>query len=263
VLNEERLLAWAVSHLLGFLPGQCPFDFELVIADNGSTDSTVEIAKQIAQQHGCVKVLHLEEPGRGRALKTAWAQSEADILAYMDVDLSTDLSGFFPLIQPLANGEYDLATGSRLLPGSVTNRSLNREVISRWYNALVKAMFNIRFSDAQCGFKAITRAAAARLLPLIEDDGWFMDTELLVVAEKLGYRILDLPVRWCEHGSVPGPSAKRSLRRKSRVKILRTVAADLRGLVRLHRTLRSGKYCGEAGRLAKTPVQEQSAKVFR
>jgi len=170
-------------------------------------------------------VVHLPERGRGGALKRVWADSSAEILSYMDVDLSTELSAFPQLIEPLANGAYDVATGSRLLPASRTTRCRKRELISHAYNRLVRTIFHTRFSDAQCGFKAITRKAAAELLPLVEDEAWFFDTELLVWAEQRGYRTLDLPVRWVEDPD-------------SRVKLVRTAWQDLSGIRRLRRNLR-------------------------
>jgi len=173
--------------------------------------------------------MHLEEKGRGQAVKKTWTESAAHVLSYMDVDLSTHLSAFPPLIEALMSGAFDVATGSRLLKPSLTTRGLKREAVSRCYNLLIKALFHTKFSDAQCGFKAITRKAAQELLPLVEDNGWFMDTELLILAEKLGYRIFDLPVRWVEDSD-------------SRVKIWRTALGDLQGMARVHRNFASGIY---------------------
>jgi glycosyltransferase involved in cell wall biosynthesis len=236
VFNEEAQLASSIGRLESFLKERLAGRYETVIADNASTDRTLAIAQKLASAHSSVSVLHLKEKGRGRAVKRAWSESTADICSYMDVDLSTDLEAFPRLIEPLAQGAYDLATGSRLLPGSRTTRRMKRELISRAYNRLVKVVFRTRFSDAQCGFKAISSAAAGHLLPLIEDDGWFMDTELLVLAEKLGYRIYDLPVNWVDDAD-------------SRVNILRTASADIRGIVRLHRRLRHGICTGRNPRV--------------
>ncbi|MHB8523712.1 MAG: glycosyltransferase [Limisphaerales bacterium] len=201
----------------------------MVIADNGSTDSTEERAKELAQQFEQVRVAHLPEMGRGRALKEVWSESQADVLSYMDVDLSTDLSALPQLITAVTDGGFDLAVGSRLLPGSVVRRSWKRECISRCYNRLVKLVFHTRFSDAQCGFKAITNKAALELLPLVEDGNWFFDTELLVLAEKLEYRLCDVPVKWTDDAD-------------SRVRIVRTALEDLSGLIRLRRALKRRKH---------------------
>jgi glycosyltransferase involved in cell wall biosynthesis len=225
VYNEESRLARSIERLVPFLTASFPWSWEVVIADNGSTDRTLEIARRLSERHPAVRVLHRDEKGRGGALRQAWCESQAAVLSYMDVDLASDLAAFPLLIERLLDGTFDLATGSRLLALSSTRRSLKREIISRAYNYLVKSIFHTRFSDAQCGFKAITRKAARELLPLVESSGWFLDTELLVMAEALGYRTLDLPVRWQE-----GP--------ESRVNIWRTVREDLAGICRVWHGLR-------------------------
>jgi glycosyltransferase involved in cell wall biosynthesis len=224
VFNEELQLPGSLALLIGFLQKHCPWPYGIVIANNASTDGTLRVARELCCRHPSVRLLHLPEKGRGRAVRQAWSESRAHILTYMDVDLSTDLTAFPPMIEALQSEQYDLVAGSRLLNPALTRRGFRREVLSRGYNFLVKALFRTRFSDAQCGFKAITKKAAAELLPLVEDNGWFMDTELLVLAEKLGYRIFDLPVRW-----VDDPD--------SRVVIWRTVLDDLRGLMRVRKGL--------------------------
>ena len=229
VYNEVRRLARCVPKLHGFLIGLGGLNFEIVLADNGSTDGTLALAEELARQHRGVRVMHLEEKGRGRALKAAWGRSEADVLSYMDVDLATDLAAFPALVAAVTQAGFDLAIGSRLLPGSRTRRGWKREVISRCYMGLVRAFFQVRFSDAQCGFKALTREAARALLPLAEDNGWFFDTELLVLAERFGYRVGEVPVAW-----VDDPD--------SRVRLVATAWEDLKGLRRLRRKLRRGAY---------------------
>ena len=229
VFNEETRLQRSIPRLHAFLSEHCRFKFEIVIADNASTDGTLEIARSFSETHPEVRVVHLDQKGRGRAVKRVWSESRAAVLSYMDVDLSTDLYAFPPLIESLISGGFDVAIGSRLLKPSLTTRGFKREFISRDYNLLIKLFFHTRFSDAQCGFKAITKAAAAQLLPLVEDNEWFMDTELLIVSEKLGYRIFDLPVRWVDDSD-------------SRVKIWRTARGDLSGLARVQRNFAMGKY---------------------
>jgi glycosyltransferase involved in cell wall biosynthesis len=220
VLNEERALPGTVATLREFLRDAIPNPCRIVIADNGSNDSTPQVGRGLAEEHPDVAYLRLEQRGRGRALRRAWLESQADLVSYMDVDLSTDLSAFQPLVQALEDG-YDLAIGSRLTKESTVRlRSLKREVISRSYNLLIEAMFFTRFSDAQCGFKAMTSAAARALLPHVQDQGWFFDTELLILAEKRGFRIMDVPVTWTDDPD-------------TRVKVVRTAWDDLKGLLRL------------------------------
>ena len=229
VFNEEAQLAESIGKLYAHLGAGWAFDFEVVVADNGSEDGTLAVANRLSEEYPNLRVVHLGLKGRGRALKQVWSESTADVLSYMDVDLSTNLSALVPLVQAVASGDFDLATGSRLLPAWVTRRCWRREHISRAYNHLVKRLFRTRFSDAQCGFKAISRQAAAALLPVVEDNGWFFDTELLIVAEKSGYRIFDLPVTWTEDAD-------------SRVRVLSTAWADWRGLLRLRRDFARGRY---------------------
>jgi glycosyltransferase involved in cell wall biosynthesis len=221
VLNEEGSLVFSISTLHRFLSEQCQDDWRIIIADNGSTDSTLSVAQELSQQYGQVAFIHLDQRGRGRALKQAWLDSEADIVSYMDVDLSTDLSAFPLLIAAIRDHEYDLAVGSRLARGAqVHGRSVKREIISRAYNTLIKVMFLTRFSDAQCGFKALSRRTAQLLLPVVRDNGWFLDSELLILAEKKGFRIKDIPVHWTDDPD-------------TRVRVIRTAWGDLKGLLRL------------------------------
>ncbi|MDP2952937.1 MAG: glycosyltransferase family 2 protein, partial [Chloroflexota bacterium] len=197
VYNEEKDLPRSIETLRRFLQESLPSTWQITIADNGSTDSTLAVARTLSQQYPGVGYIHLDLKGRGRALKRAWLESRADILSYMDVDLSTDLEAFPPLVRAIRDG-YDIAIGSRLMAQSRIQRSFKREMTSRVYNLLIRAMFFNHFADAQCGFKAISRRAAQALLPLVQDNAWFLDTELLLLAEMKGYRIKELPVRWVE-----------------------------------------------------------------
>jgi len=233
VFNEETRLRRSIPKLHTFLTCNCRFKFEIVIADNASTDGTLAIAQRFSETYSAVRVVHLDQKGRGRAIKNVWSDSNADVLSYMDVDLSTELCVFPPLIEGLLGGGFDVAIGSRLLKPSGIKRGLKREFISRSYNLLIKAFFMTEFSDAQCGFKAVTRDTANALLPLVEDNGWFMDTELLILAEKLNYRIFDLPVLWVDDDD-------------TRVKIWKTAWDDIKGLVRLRRNLAAGIYSSAA-----------------
>ena len=227
VYNEEADLAPSVVRVLDHLAGM-PWSYRVTIADNASTDATAVVARRLAHRYDAVRVVHLAEKGRGRALKRVWSDSDAEVLVYMDVDLSTDLNALLPLVAPLISGHSDLAIGSRLRHGSRVTRGPRREVISRGYNLLVRQTLRTSFSDAQCGFKAIRRDVAREVLPLVEDDAWFFDTELLVLAERAGLRIHEVPVDW-----VDDPD--------SRVDILRTAYDDVRGIARLARNLLAGR----------------------
>jgi len=226
VYNEEAQLADSVERVLEHLHTM-PWSFRVTIADNASTDQTALIARRLSHTHPEVAVVHLAEKGRGRALKRAWTASESDVLVYMDVDLSTDLAALLPLVAPLVSGHSDLAIGSRLTHASRVSRGARRELISRSYNLILRQTLRAGFSDAQCGFKAIRRAAARELLPLVEDDAWFFDTELLVVAERAGLRIHEVPVDWTDDPD-------------SSVDIVRTAIDDLKGVSRLGRSLVRG-----------------------
>jgi putative flippase GtrA len=228
VHNEERALADSVHRLAAYLRERFPYPCGIVIADNASTDRTWLIAEELAAHVPGVRALHLHEKGRGRALKAAWSSSSATVVGYMDVDLSTDLRAIEPLVAPLLSGHSDLAIGTRLTPSSRVVRGAKRELISRCYNLILRGVLSASFSDAQCGFKAVRHDVAARLLPLVEDDGWFFDTELLVLAEEAGLRIHEVPVDW-----VDDPD--------SRVDIVATALADLRGVRRLLTGLASGR----------------------
>jgi putative flippase GtrA len=228
VHNEEVDLEPSVRRLHEHLSGQFPFPFRITIADNASTDATPRIAARLAAELPDVTALRLAGKGRGRALREAWSASDARVLAYCDVDLSTDLAALLPLVAPLISGHSDLAIGTRLARSSRVVRGVKREFISRSYNLLLRGTLGAGFSDAQCGFKAIRADVARRLLPLVEDSGWFFDTELLVLAERSGLRIHEVPVDW-----VDDPD--------SRVDIVATAIADLKGIARLGRALATGR----------------------
>ncbi|MGV9767483.1 dolichyl-phosphate beta-glucosyltransferase [Micromonospora tulbaghiae] len=227
VYNEEADLGPCVRRLHAHLTAHFPYPFRITVADNASVDGTPAVARALADELPEVGVLRLDEKGRGRALRAAWSASPAPVLAYMDVDLSTDLAALLPLVAPLISGHSDLAIGTRLARTSRVVRGAKREVISRGYNLLLRGALAARFSDAQCGFKAIRADVAAELLPLVRDTGWFFDTELLVLAQRAGLRIHEVPVDW-----VDDPD--------SRVDIVATALADLRGIGRLGRALVTG-----------------------
>ena len=232
VYNEEKALPVSIPVLHQFLSEHMSgYDWTIEIADNASIDNTPEVSKQLSGEYERVRYLRLEQKGRGRALKKSWTESDADIASYMDVDLSTNLESFPPMINALAHEGYDIGTGSRLMKGANTERSFKREVISRSYNLMVKSMFFTRFSDAQCGFKAVTREVIEKLIPVIDDNVWFFDSELLIIGEKSGYRIFDVPVKWIEDLD-------------TRVKIVGTAIDDIKGLLRVRKNFWAGEYKG-------------------
>ena len=222
VYNEEADLAASVLRLERYLAETFPYRFRIVIADNASTDGTAEIAARLAARHPAVRAVHLDAKGRGRAVRQVWLASDADVVAYMDVDLSTDLKALLPLVAPLVSGHSDIAIGTRLARSSRVVRGPKREFISRTYNLILRTALRASFSDAQCGFKAMRRDVAQQLLPLVEDNNWFFDTELLVLAQRAGLRIHEVPVDWTDD---PGTT----------VDIVATATEDLRGVWRLLR----------------------------
>jgi glycosyltransferase involved in cell wall biosynthesis len=228
VYNEERALRGCIRALRAFLTEEFPFDWVITIVDNASTDETLFVASSLTAGSDQVRVLHLDQKGRGRALRAAWQRSTADVVAYMDVDLSTGLDALLPLVTPLLNGHSDIAIGSRLAPGARTIRCLKRDMISRCYNALVRITHGARFSDAQCGFKAGRTDVVRALLDRVEDAGWFFDTELLLLAEHNGLRVHEVPVDWVEDVD-------------SSVHLAATALEDLRGLLRVARSKARGE----------------------
>lgn len=222
VYNEERALPGCLRVLRSYLDDQFPFEWTITVVDNASTDGVLRVAREFASTDDRVRVLHLDRKGRGHALRTAWTYSDADVVVYMDVDLSTSLDALLPLVVPLVNGHSDIAIGSRLASGARTVRSARREAISRCYNTMIRLTHGAQFSDAQCGFKAARAEVIRPLLAHVRDDGWFFDTELLLLAEHNGLRVQEVPVDWVEDLD-------------SRVRIVSTAMGDIRGLLRVAR----------------------------
>ncbi|MFI6096503.1 glycosyltransferase [Lentzea sp. NPDC051213] len=227
VFNEERSLPGCLRVLHRFLTDEFPYPWTVTVADNASTDATLAVARALTAELPGLRVRHVDGKGRGRALREAWAASDADVVAYMDVDLSTGLEALLPLVAPLVNGHSDLAIGSRLAPGARTVRGAKRELLSRGYNRLIRLTHGARFTDAQCGFKAARTDVVRPLLRHVHDDGWFFDTELLLLAEHNGLRVYEVPVDWVEDVD-------------TRVAVGATVRDDLRGLIRVARAKASG-----------------------
>ena len=221
--NEAHVIADSVRSTLSFLGEHPEHEWRIVVADNASTDGTLDAARELEAAHpGLVAALHIPVKGRGLALRNAWLTSDAEVCAYMDVDLSTDLKHLPELIDPLAANEADLSFGTRLDPRSETVRGWRREFTSRAYVFILRWFGGLKVSDAQCGFKAIRTDAARALLPVVEDTGWFFDSELLLIAQQNGYRLREVPVKWTDDPD-------------SRVNIIKTATDDLKGLWRLRR----------------------------
>lgn len=220
VYNEEAELENSIIKLNGFLSKNFKHEYKIIIANNASTDNTLAIAKKLSKKIPQVSYIHLDKKGRGRALRKAWLSSKADIVSYMDVDLSTNLGHFIEIIDAIAKQDYDIGVGSRLKKGAVIKRSVKRQVLSIGYNSLLKLFFMPKFTDAQCGFKAIKKNAAHKIIPMIKDSNWFFDTEMLLFAERYNYRIFEVPVVWIE-------------RKKSKVKIFRTIYEYLASMARM------------------------------
>ena len=227
VFNEAAELESSVRRLHSYLTTAFPLTWQITIVDNASTDRTAAIAQRLSDELLGVHWRHLDRKGRGHALREAWTASAAQVVAYMDIDLSTDLDALLPMVAPLASGHSEIAIGSRFAPGASVARGPKREFISRSYNLMVRAMFATQIRDMQCGFKALRADVARELLPAVEDDEWFFDTELLLLAERNGLRIHELPVDWVDD---PG----------STVNIAKTATADVRGALRLARTFATG-----------------------
>ncbi|KAB8197855.1 glycosyltransferase [Nonomuraea phyllanthi] len=241
VLNEQRALPGCVRTLARFLDDGFPLPWRITIVDNGSTDATWPVACALAAEYERVHVRRLDIRGRGAALRAAWRESPADVVVYMDVDLSTGLGALFPLVASVASGHAELAIGTRLAHGARTRRSPRRELISRAYNALLRHGFGARFSDAQCGFKAARTDVVRPLMAKVEDDGWFFDTELLLLAEHNGLRVHEVPVDWIEDED-------------SRVEIVRTALDDLKGLARVAWSVARGRARVAVARPEPTPT---------
>jgi putative flippase GtrA len=243
VYNEAAIIDRSVTTLHTYLSTHFPFTWRITIADNASTDDTLARADALAAGLTGVRVVHLDQKGRGRALRAAWTGNEAEVVAYMDVDLSTQLDALLPLVASLLSGHSDVATGSRLAAGSAVARGPKREFISRSYNALLHTVFGNRFRDAQCGFKAVRTSVAEHLVPQVQDNEWFFDTELLLLAERNGLRVHEVPVTW-----VDDPD--------SRVNVVRTARDDLRGVVRMARAFWSGRGLVDLGDETRPPLAD-------
>ena len=241
IYNEQATLEASIRRLHSFAAAELWMPWRITIADNASTDKSPEIGRRLAGELDAVHYLRLDRKGRGLALRQSWSRSPASVVVYMDADLSTDLAALAPLMAPLLSGHSAVAIGSRLARGAVVTRGTKRELISRCYNLILRTALRARFSDAQCGFKAIRTDVACQLLPLVSDDSWFFDTELLVLAERAGLRVYEVPVDWTDDP-------------QSSVDITATALADLRGVARMRRQLKRGRLARRLTAIAEIPL---------
>lgn len=224
VYNEEKELEQSIKRTITFCETKLfSYAWHITIADNASTDNTPIVGSMLAKKYRKVSLFRLEQKGRGRAVKQVWSKADADFYFYMDLDLSTDLMHLPTLLTALQKG-YDIAIGSRLAKGAkVEGRTILREITSRTLNLIfIRLFFRTHFTDAQCGFKAVTKKVVEELIPHIKENDWFFDGELLIVGEKSGYKIYEEPVHWVDN---PG----------STVRLVSTIWGDMKTMLRLFR----------------------------
>lgn len=227
--DEEKIIEKTIRKLPDYLKQNLKnYQHSILIADNGSNDNTVKIADQLSSEYPEIKYFHIPQKGRGYALKKAWSEYEADIYFYMDCDLATSLEAIRPTVEAIVREGFDIAIGSRLAKGARVTRSWLREITSRGLNVITKPLLSTKISDMQCGFKAVNKKIVVNVLPKIKDNGWFFDTELIILAEKSGYKIKEIPVEWVE---------SRSQKRKSKVKIISTIVDDLKKILALRKRI--------------------------
>lgn len=225
VFNEEKILNENIRKIFLFCQSNIQDEFKIVIVNNGSTDNTENVAKKICKENKKIEYLFIQKKGRGNAIKTSWRKKDVDIYSYMDIDLSTNLKTFPKMINEIKEG-YDIVIGSRYIKGSKVKRYFSREVFSRLYNHIIKKYFHTKIRDMQCGFKAINKKVVKNLLKKTKDDQWFFDTELLLLAEKEGYKIKEMPVEWNENIN-------------TKVKIIKTISDYIINSIKLKRRMKN------------------------
>jgi len=199
IYNEEKMIGSAIERVIDYMQKHlASYQWQLVIADNASTDRTMEIVKDKADRYPQLKYFHLPQAGKGGAIKQAWLRYPARINIFMDADLSTNLRHLPELIRPLEEKKCDLVIGSRLQRESKTKRTLFRSLLSRIYNLLFKILFRIKITDAQCGFKAVSRQVVETIIPRLKDNQWFFDSELIISTYQHGLTVKEIPVSWKE-----------------------------------------------------------------
>lgn len=222
VYNEEKIIEGHALKILNYCQQNLQDDFQIVIADNASSDATSQIAQRLTQLYPQIKYYHLEQRGKGLAIKSVWRKFEADFYIFMDADLSTDLSALPNLLEVLKTSGADLVAGSRYLKNSQIKRSSGRLIISKIYNLIINILFRCSIHDLANGFKGANRLVVEKILPLTKNEKWFFDSELTLLTHHYGYRVKEIPVAWQEHRTT-----------KSRVNIISTSLEYLIELIKL------------------------------
>ena len=196
--NDEKIISKNIAYIDSYIKKNFTElkNYKIAVIENGSCDNTKIICKRLSKKYSNISFSYLIKKGRGGALRYAMKKNKADIYCYMDSDLSTNLSCFKNLIENMQS--YDILIGTRYHPSSKIKRGFRRLFLSKIYNKLVQLFFKVRFSDFQCGFKAFNKKVIKNLLPQIQDNSWFFDTEFLIIAYKNNYKIYELPIIWKE-----------------------------------------------------------------
>ena len=220
VYNEEVNLEKNINILTEWLKNNFKYEWIVTIADNGSTDNTKKIAKDLDMKNKKIILKEITSKGRGIALRESWLSSTSDICAFMDIDLSTELEYLNEIIYPIVELECEICCGSRWMSSSNVKRGLFRGILSWSYNFILQTTLGLKIKDSQIGFKAIKTDTAKKVIPLIKDNEWFFDTELLLISQKNDLKIKQIPVIWIDHP-------------KSTVVVLKTVKMFLRNVWRM------------------------------
>lgn len=224
--NEEAIIESSLLKLAAYAQKfLADYDYQIIVADNKSTDKTAEKVKQLLVKINRLDYLFIEQKGKGLAIRTTWQKylADFDYFVFMDADLATDLKALLPLVSALASENYDLAIGSRNLKKSKIQRSLLRRFFSFGYGVLAKLILGTKISDSTCGFKAVSQKVVQAIMPLVKNQTWFFDSELVFLAEKKGFKIKEIPVNWAE------PSKEN----KSKVNVFKVSGQYLKELLRL------------------------------
>lgn len=200
IYNEEKILEKNILRLYNFLQNNNLENWQIVIADNASTDQSEKIGQKLNTNYQQIGYLKIPKRGKGIAIRTAWKKySDADIFTFIDADLSTDITFLPNLINAIAKENYDIAIGDRFDKNSKVKRNLKRNIISLGYRFILKISLKTKINDLPCGFKAINKKILDNIVPLVKNNTWFFDSEIVLLAEKMGYKIKKIPIIWQEN----------------------------------------------------------------